>query len=158
MTLKFGPYTVEREPLNNTELEEIGVSRKFLDTYLIPFLQFIVRFNITGPVKGIDIAKDREWKPDLAEWRSDGNIKKLRRAAWYLFIPVGSVCGAEDDKDGYYWPRSAAEFQPTIDQYDGRFFALARTRTHLETCKAMADLMNGINVDLGPLFAKGAQN
>lgn len=134
MTITFGPYTIERTPLNKGELEEIGLSERFLDQHLLLFLGHVVALRIENPVHGMALAQRFGWK-------RDANIKRLRRACWYLGIPVGSICVGRSDKDGYYWPRSAAEFQPTIDQYEGRFFALARTRTHLSDCQRNADAL-----------------
>jgi hypothetical protein len=134
MTFQFGPYVIERPPLSTGELEEIGLSGRFIDRHLLLFLEHVVTLTIDNPMHGKAIAQRFGWK-------RDANVKKLRRCAWYLGIPVGSICVGRSDKDGYYWPRNAAEFQPTIDQYDGRFFAFARTRPHLPVCQRNADML-----------------
>ena len=134
MTLHFGPYVIERTPLSKGELEEIGLTERFVDQHLLLFLEHVVTLTIEGPVHGMALAQRFGWK-------RDANIKRLRRCCWYLGIPVGSICVGRSDKDGYYWPRSAEEFQPTIDQYEGRFFALARTRPHLSDCQRTADVL-----------------
>jgi len=134
MILRFGQYVIERAPLSKGELKEIGLSERFVDQHLLLFLEYLVTLTIDHPVHGIAIAQRFGWK-------RDANVKKLRRCCWYLDIPVGSICVGRSDRDGYYWPRNSAEFQPTIDQYEGRFFAFARTRPHLPECQRAADIL-----------------
>jgi hypothetical protein len=150
MLLTFGPYHLEREPLTDGELDEIGLGHKFADRIALPFLEYVLNYRIESPIVGHELAGHFGWK-------GTGNVRMLRRYWWYLDVPVGSITTnlnpdkqeaerkhrrsfeQEEASKGYYWPRNAAEFKPTVDQYEGRFFAFCQTRPHLPICMATAD-------------------
>ena len=141
MTLTFGPYSLEVNELSRKQMREIGVSKQFLDTYFIPFLEYIIRIPKDKAVHAKAIAKDGFWKPDGAVWERDDKIKKLRRAAWYYGIPVGTISVGRSDRDGFFWPLCREEFRTTVKHNECRFIAAARNRKYLRQCPATIDVL-----------------